>query len=132
MTIDRTTPTLVQMNENIPQQAAKQSRPFVTQETKIPTPSGYYRPARVVLKLKGLKYELITLFGKSHTSLMSKLQIVGLKVKGNREVETRIIFHPRCQVSLDTHSPRFLWGTHCTGGSVVVLGLKSLYSLGVV
>ena len=73
MTIDRTTPTLVQMNENIPQQAAKQSHPFVTQETKITAPSGYYRPARVVLKLKGLKYELITLFGKSHTSLMSKL-----------------------------------------------------------
>ena len=39
----------------------------MTQETEIPAPSGYYRPARVVLKLKGLKYELITLFGKSHT-----------------------------------------------------------------
>ena len=52
---------------------AKQSRPFVTQETEIPAPSGYYRPARVVLGLKGLKYELITLFGKSHTSLMTKL-----------------------------------------------------------
>ena len=107
------------MNENIPHQAAKQSRPFVTQETEIPAPSGYYRPARVVLKLKGLKYELITLFGKSHTSFMSKLQIVGLKVKGNREVETRIIFHPRRQVSLDTYSPRVLWGTR-TGGGVVV------------
>ena len=73
MTIDRTTTTLARMNENIPHQAAKQSRPFVTQETKITAPSGYYRPARVVLKLKGLKYELITLFGKSHTSFMSKL-----------------------------------------------------------
>ena len=38
-----------------PHQAAKQSRPFVTQETEIPAPSGYYRPARVMLKLKGLK-----------------------------------------------------------------------------
>ena len=55
MTIDRTTTTLVRMNENIPHQAAKQSRPFVTQETEIPAPSGYYHPARVVLKLKGLK-----------------------------------------------------------------------------
>ena len=65
MTIDRTTTTFGRMNENIPQQAAKQSRPFVTQETEIPAPSGYYRPAaRVVLKLKGLKYELITLFGR--------------------------------------------------------------------
>ena len=123
MTIDRTTTTFGRMNENIPHQAAKQSRPFVTQETEIPAPSGYYRPARVVLKLKGLKYELITLFGKSHTSLMSKLQIVGLKVKGNREVGTEVIFHPRCQVSLDslvdTHSPRVPWGTR-TGGGVVV------------
>ena len=55
MTIDRTTTTFGRMNENIPHQAAKQSRPFVTQETEILAPSGYYRPARVVLKLKGLK-----------------------------------------------------------------------------